>query len=451
MPKLSERERKWFVYVLLATSFTFSISQSSMTTIYPTLMHRFSVPIASVQWLTTGFMLIMVLMMPLSPWFLKNMSFKSFFIGLQAIFIIGTLIAINAGNFLILMAGRLLEGVSVGLLFPSFQSVILSITKEELRPEAMGKVGLVMGSALAVGPIVSGIMLQIFNWQAVFAFFLFILILLTILAFIFIKDVMPREAYKFDFVSSVSLIGLLMILYSLQTMTRSFNYQLLIVLIVGIILFSYFVHRQFSIKNPLLDLRVLKNSRFLLGMFLTAGSYIGLIVTTVLMPLYFQRILLMPALWSGLAMVPAAALLSVLNRRSAKVLKKFGLKRTMLIGSTMILGGFAGLFITNYLQQVILAMIFAALVESGNAFMMMPAVTYANDALEDDLIPHGTAVVTTFRQIAGVIGVLVVSQVLTFASAPKTVSIFGMLISFLVCTVFAAILFFEVMRIKSDK
>ncbi|AZZ60971.1 multidrug efflux MFS transporter [Oenococcus sp. UCMA 16435] len=451
MSNLSDIQKKFFINVLLATSFTFSISQSAMTTIYPTLMKHFSVTVSSVQWLTTGFMLVMVLMMPLSPWFLKNVPFKAFLLSLQIIFIFGTLIAITAENFGLLVIGRLLEGAAVGLLFPSFQSVILSITPEEKRLTQMGLVGLVMGSALAVGPIVSGVMLEIFDWQAVFSFFLLILIILFLLSLRFIKNVMPHEPYRFDIISSISLIGLIMLLYALQTMTTKITISLLFIFFVGLLLFGYFVQRQFSIKEPLLDLRVLKNAAFRLGMFLTAGSYIALIVATVLMPIYFQKILGVNALWSGLMMVPAAISLSILNRRSTEVMKKFGLKITMLIGSSMILVGFLGLLITAQIKLWILAIIFAALVESGNAFMMMPAVTYANNALEKDLIPHGTALITTVRQIAGVIGVLIISQVLTIISKPAQISMGGMLASFAISTIFAVILLILVLRIRDKQ
>ncbi|SYW12785.1 putative Lincomycin resistance protein [Oenococcus oeni] len=451
MSNLSDIQKKFFINVLLATSFTFSISQSAMTTIYPTLMKHFSVAVSSVQWLTTGFMLVMVLMMPLSPWFLKNVPFKAFLLSLQIIFLFGTLVAITAGNFSLLVIGRLLEGAAVGLLFPSFQSVILSITPEEKRLTQMGLVGLVMGSALAVGPIVSGVILEIFDWQAVFSFFLLILIILFLLSLKFIKNVMPHEPYNFDVISSISLMGLVMLLYALQTMTTKITISLLFIFFVGLLLFGYFVQRQFSIKEPLLDLRVLKNAAFRLGMFLTAGSYIALIVATVLMPIYFQKILGVNALWSGLMMVPAAISLSILNRRSAEVMKKFGLKITMLIGSAMILIGFFGLLITCQIKLWLLAIIFAALVESGNAFMMMPAVTYANNALEKDLISHGTALITTVRQIAGVIGVLIISQVLTLVSKPLQVSMKGMLASFAVSAILAAILLILVLRIKNKR
>ena len=103
--------RKLFVSTLLAGTFTMSISQSSLSTAYPTLMKFFGVTAPTIQWLTTGFMLIMSIMMPISPWLLNNISFKHLFLSVVAIFGLGTLVIILAPNFPIAMLGRGLEAV----------------------------------------------------------------------------------------------------------------------------------------------------------------------------------------------------------------------------------------------------------------------------------------------------------------------------------------------------
>ena len=169
---LTEKSRKWFVGTLLLGTFTMSISQSSLSTAYPTFMRYFNLPASTIAWLTTGFMLIMSVVMPLSPWLMDNFKFKPLYLTLLINFVVGTLIVIFAPNFLIMMVGRLMEGFSVGVLFPSYQSIILEITPQDKRGTVMGTVGLVMGSALAVGPIVSGVILQVMSWQAIFGFFL---------------------------------------------------------------------------------------------------------------------------------------------------------------------------------------------------------------------------------------------------------------------------------------
>ncbi len=170
-----------------------SISQSALSTAYPTLMRYFQIPASTVQWLTTGFMLIMCVMMPVSPWLLSNIGFKSLFLAVLAIFDLGTLLIIVAPTFWLVLLGRAMEAVGVGILFPSYQTVLLSITPRTERGSVMGVAGLVMGSALAVGPIISGLVLRVTTWQGLFVTFLLIITAVLLVGFGTIKNVLPSS------------------------------------------------------------------------------------------------------------------------------------------------------------------------------------------------------------------------------------------------------------------
>ncbi len=150
------KHRGAFVATLLTGTFSMSISQSSLSTAYPAFMKAFGLGADTVAWLTTGFMLVMTLMIPVSPWLLHNVPFQRLFQAIELIFAVGTALCIWAPSFAVLMIGRLLEAVAVGIIFPSFQTVLLTITPHSERGKVMGTAGLVMGSALAVGPIISG-------------------------------------------------------------------------------------------------------------------------------------------------------------------------------------------------------------------------------------------------------------------------------------------------------
>ena len=157
--------RFWFILTLLLGTFTMSISQSSLSTAYPTLMQNFGISADTVQWMTTGFMLVMCVSMPISPWMLNNLSFRQMFIGALALFDVGSLMIVftpaswGVNGFWFMMIGRVMEAFAVGVLFPSYQTVLLEITPKDERGTTMGIAGLVMGSALACGPIISGIVL----------------------------------------------------------------------------------------------------------------------------------------------------------------------------------------------------------------------------------------------------------------------------------------------------
>ena len=406
--------RKLFIITLLSGTFTMSISQSSLSTAYPTLMKFFGVTAPTIQWLTTGFMLIMCIMMPISPWLLNNFSFKKIFLSVVAIFAIGTFVIIIAPNFPMAMLGRGLEAIGVGILFPSFQSVLMTITPESKRGATMGYAGLVMGSALASGPIISGIVLNFLQWQGLFVIFLLIMIVIFISGLINIKDVMPRHKASLDLISTVYLLGLIGLLYVVNQAgaTKSFGTNLIILLVISLILTFLFIHRQLTKQEPLLDLKVMKNFNFDLAVLLTGFSYISLIVVTIIYPLYYQNILHTSVLMSGLALVPPAIMLSILNPLTGRLADRIGFKSTLITGMSMIVVGWFLLFVIQAKLSIWPMILIATLIEGGNAFVMMPATTLGGNALPEDLIPHGTAIITTVRQLLGSLGVSLATLIL---------------------------------------
>ncbi len=389
--------RFWFIFNLLVGTFTMSISQSSLSTAYPTLMNAFGISASTVQWLTTGFMLVMCVSMPISPWMLNNMSFKTMFIGALGLFDIGSLMIVltpaswGINGFWFMMIGRAMEAFAVGVLFPSYQTVLLEITPKEERGSTMGIAGLVMGSALACGPIVSGIVLKFFSWKSLFILFMLVISIIILMAASgLIQDVMERHETNLDWLSGIFIVSFIAVIW--------------------------FCIRQLRLKHPLLELRVLKTFNYDLAILLTSISYIALIVTTIIFPLYYQGVLKVSPFVSGMALVPGAAFLSILNPLSGKLADKIGFKPTMLVGMFMIIIGWvAGLIVLNHLS--LLGMILCAMViEGGNAFVMMPAVTLGANALPDELVPHGTAVITTVRQVLGSAGVTISTLILTVAT-----------------------------------
>lgn len=412
--QMTKGQRFSFMFTLLMGSFTMSISQSSLSTAYPTLMKFFGVNATTIQWLTTGFMLMMCIMMPVSPWLMNNVNFKWLYLGVMILFELGTLMIVFADTYWMALVGRLLEGMAVGIRFTTFQAVLLLISPKEHRTQTMGFVGLVLGSALACGPIISGIVLNYMKWQNLFWLFMIIIAILIVMSLFSMQDVVDRHAYHLDFVSviySVGLIGLLYFINSLSN-THAFPAWLWIELAISIVLTVLFVYRNLHEKEPMLDLHVLKYANFDIGVLLTGFSYISLIVTTVVYPMFYQDILGKSTLVSGLALVPPAVLLSILNPLTGKLASSIGMKPTLITGMAMILVGWGGLFIgLNHLNMWTM-IILACLIEGGNAFVMMPATTLGANSLPEELIPHGTAVTTTARQLLGSLGVALAMMII---------------------------------------
>lgn len=422
---LSKSAHWWFVATLLAGTFTMSISQSSLSTAYPTLMHYFSVPATTIQWLTTGFMLVMTVMIPVSPWLLANVAFKKLFLSLLATFDVGTMIIIMAPTFGLMLFGRILEAIAVGVLFPAYQTVLLQITPSKRRGSVMGTAGLVMGSALAVGPIISGIVLHFFTWQAVFICFALIITVVFCLSLITITSPLALHPTKLDFISAFSTVNFLGFLYVLTKwgQNKHWTVSLSAILILSILGLILFVWRQLTSLHPMLELRVLKKVNFDWAVLLTGISYIALIVVTIIFPLYYQNVLHLTAFISGMALVPGAVILSLLNPLTGKLADRLGFKVTLLLGMTMITGGWLLLFVLQQRLNLGWLMVLAAVIEGGNAFVMMPAVTLGADVLPKKYIAHGTAVITTARQILGSFGVTLATILLSLPANGATLAL----------------------------
>lgn len=410
-----------FAIILLAIAFTMSISQSTMTTAYPVLMRNFQVDAGTVQWLTTGFMVAMTLVMPVSPWLLNNVTLRTLLNGIVAVFLTGTAVAMLATRFEGIIIGRLLEGLAVGALFPTFQSVILENTATAQRGVTMGVVGLVMGSALAVGPIISGVVLQGVSWRALFV--LFFVILLGLIAFgqPLIQNTHVMQPSRFDWLSALSLIGFGGVLYAISSIeTLGINWLWWAILLGSFCLLTLFVIRQRQLAQPFLDLSVLRYRGYIPGLLLTGISYSGLIIATVIMPLFYQRVFNITPMWSGLLMVPAAVFLSQLNPRTGRLLNQIGLKKLVYIGMAMMMVGYAGLALFGT-QSWVVGLLAALLLEGGNAFVMMPAVTAANNVLPESLVSHGTALITTMRQVIGAASVVVATLLISHFNTTVTI------------------------------
>ena len=273
--------RFWFIFTLLVGTFTMSISQSSLSTAYPTLMRAFGISADTVQWLTTGFMLVMCVSMPISPWMLNNLNFKTMFVVALGLFDVGSLMIVltpaswGSNGFWFMMVGRALEAFAVGVLFPSYQSVLLEITPKDNRGTTMGIAGLVMGSALACGPIVSGIILKFFDWKSLFAFFMIVITLIMVMAGTgLIRDVMPRHETALDWLSVILSVGLIGIMYVVNFAAKKDVNWLLngLILVVSVAAIIWFCYRQLHLAEPLLELRVLKTFNYDLAVLLTSIS-----------------------------------------------------------------------------------------------------------------------------------------------------------------------------------
>lgn len=408
--------RNLLVLVLMVGSFCTFLNSTLMNTAFPAIMKDFSITTATVQWLTTGFMMVNGGMIPISAWLINRFSSKTMYLWAMLTFLLGTVVSFTAQNFGILLLGRLIQGIGVGVSMPLLQTIMLSIFPPEKRGAAMGTVGLVIGLAPALGPTLSGWIVDNWTWRELFGMIIPIVVAVIILAFFFMKSVVPNTHQKIDVISIItSTIGFGALLYGFSKAGNDGwgDLYVLVYLAVGAVFVALFCLRQLKMDEPFLDITVFKYGEFSLAAILSGVANLALVGSEMVIPLYIQNIRGESAFHSGLILLPGALAMGIMSPITGRLFDRYGAKFMALAGMTMLtLGSIPFLFITKE-TSIMLIIVFYAIRMFGISATMMPVTTSGMNVLPFNKISHGTAVNNTFRQVLSSIGTAILISVLS--------------------------------------
>ncbi len=209
-------------------------------------MHSFSVSKSTVQWLSTGYLMVAGLMIPISAWVFKRFNIKQTYLLMMIIFLIGSILGYLAPNFSILLIGRLIQAIAAGSLIPMIQNVVLMVYPVAQRGDAMGMTGIVVAFAPAIGPTLSGFLIDDYGWRSLFLVLIPLTLIVFILAVIFTKNINDVQKDPLDIWSLIlSMGGFGAVLYSFSIIGNQGHLTLPVVVtfFVGLILVTIFVKR----------------------------------------------------------------------------------------------------------------------------------------------------------------------------------------------------------------
>lgn len=408
--------RNLLVVVLLIGTFCTVLNQTLLATAFPTLMKEFDISASTVQWLTTGFLLVNGIMIPVSAWLINSFSSKKLYISAMTTFLIGTIICFLAPNFSVLLTGRLIQAIGVGLSMPLLQNILLTIFPPEKRGSAMGMAGIVIGLAPALGPTLSGWIIDHYSWRDLFGMVIPIVILVLVLALFFMKSVIELTHPKIDTISAIlSTIGFGSLLYGFSSVGDKgwLSKEVLGFLIIGIIFIFLFSKRQLKIEHPFLELRVFKSKIFTIAAVLAGVTNMAMIGAEMVLPLYIQNIRGESAFHSGLMLLPGALVMGLMMPITGAIFDKRGARKLAITGMFILTSATLPFAFLTSKTSVIVIVVLYAIRMFGISMVMMPVTTSGMNALPDHLISHGTAVNNTFRQVASSIGTAILISVLT--------------------------------------
>ena len=411
-------KQKMIVVILLAGAVLAVLNRTLLSPAFPTIMADLHVDATTVQWLTSAYSLVEAVIIPLSAYLIGRFSTRKLFIAGISIFAFGSLLAAFAPFFAILLLGRVFQAIACGIVMPMVFTVILLIFPREKRGSAMGMVSLVIGFAPAVGPSVSGILVDGIGWRALFVVVFILALIIIIASIITLESYGEFEPSSFD-KPSVALcsLGLLSLLYGLSSISSAQNIALPLALIaVGAVLLFFFVRRQFKLEIPLLRIEVLKTHRYAITVIVIVLLQAALVGTGVLLPIYLQNLIGVSALQTGLIMLPGAVIGASVGFFAGRLFDRIGPRKVILPGAFISFVGGLGLVALNLDTPIVFIICIYTCLSVGMQAIITPLNTWGINSLDNKVIQHANALSNTLNQVGASLG----TSVLVSLSATST-------------------------------
>jgi MFS transporter, DHA2 family, lincomycin resistance protein len=403
---------------LLICGFVGMFSETALNIAISNLMVVFQITPATAQWLTTGFLLTLGILMPMTGLLLEWFTTRQLFIISLASSIAGTLIAAIAFNFEMLMVARVLQAAGMGVLIPLMFNTILVVYPPEERGAAMGFVGLVIMFAPAIGPTIAGLLIEYLTWHYIFWLSLPFLIIGLLVGLKYLENVTTVTKPRIDLISVVlSTIGFGGVVFGFSKAgegEQGWGSMIVVAsIVIGLIGIVLFALRQVTMREPMLNLRVFKYPMFIVGLLMVLSCMMIILSSMITLPLYLQNGMKLSAFTAGLMLLPGSALNGILSPRMGRLFDKYGPKWLALPGLIIVAAAlwfFSGITVASSLAFIV-ALHIGLMV--GISMVWMPSQTNGLNQLPPELYPHGTAVMNTLQQVAGAIGTAVAISILT--------------------------------------
>lgn len=404
---LKKLERRLLVFTILLGGFLSTLTETILNNALPTIMEAFNISQSVSQWLSTGYILVVGIMMPTAAYFFNRVPLKPLFITTLFIFLIGTIIASTAKNFEFLMLGRIVQAVSVGISMPLVQNVLTLVYPPNERGAALGLAAIVIILGPAIGPTLSGWIVNHYPWEWIFIILIPITVLVIVLSFFTVKNINQTKPTKLSWLSlMLSTMGFGLLLYGFSNIgiIAEINIPTTIILVIGLLTTIGFIVLQLKLKNPLLEMRVFKSPSFTKTTILASLINIAMLGTELIVPLYLQDVRGTSAFISGLMLLPGAILMAIVAPIAGRLLDSYGIKMISFIGFGVLTLATIPMIWFNEHTSLLWIITLYAIRMGAISLVMMPVTTSGINALPEHLIVHGNSVVATFRQVASSLG-----------------------------------------------
>ncbi|GAA3379560.1 DHA2 family efflux MFS transporter permease subunit [Streptomyces sannanensis] len=420
-PTLSPAHVTAVLRILVLSTFVVLLNETIMVNAIPRLMREFEVTATGAGWLSTAFMLTMAVVIPVTGWFLQRVSTRTAFGLAMALFLTGTALAAAAPAFPVLLAARVIQASGTAIMMPLLMTTLMTLVPPHDRGRVMGNVTLAISVAPALGPAVSGVLLQLGTWRLLFLAVLPIAGAMAVFGLRKLVNIGEPRISPIDWLSVLlAALGFGALVYGLSGLGAGDAAQAPVpppaTTLAGAVLVALFVWRQLSLQRssaPLLDLRTLTFPHFSVALGLMCLSFMALMGAFILLPMYLQDVCGLTSLQTGLLLVPGGLTMGLLGPQVGKLYDRLGAPRLVVPGAVVTALCLALFPLVGEQTSPWLVLPLHVTLSAGMAFVFTPIFTSGLSVLPPHLYPHGSAILGSLQQVAAAAGTALVVSVMS--------------------------------------
>jgi MFS transporter, DHA2 family, lincomycin resistance protein len=410
--------------LLMASTFTVLLNEMMLGVALPTLIADLGITPTTGQWLTTGYLLTLAVLIPATGFVMRRWHLRTIFLGAMSLFAVGTVMAAVAPGFGVLFAGRIIQAVGTAVFMPLMMTTAMRLVPAARRGSMMAIVTAVPAVAPAVGPALSGLVLSQLGWRWLFLLMLPVAVLALAFGAWKLRNITTPEPVTLDVLSLVlSAVGFGALVYGLASIGESVSGHApvppYVPIAVGVAGVAGFVLRQVVLQrsgSALLDMRIFGSKTFTISSLVMVVLAMNGFGSLIVLPLVLTDVLGLSTLALGLFLVPGGAAISLVSALGGRVYDRVGPRPLAIPGALVWTASLWFLSTVDEGTAVGTALAAYLVMSASQALMWAPMTTTALAGLRADLYPHGTAAFTTVQQLAGAAGGAVLISAYTIGS-----------------------------------
>ena len=425
-PTLPKKQLVGIIGALALGAFLMILNETVLTVALPSIMADYGISAAAGQWLTTGFLLTMAIVIPTTGFLLQRFPLRGLFVFALGSFLVGTVLAVVAPVFGVLLVARILQAVGTAIVLPLLMTSTLTLVPLQHRGMVMGLNSIVISVGPAIGPTVSGVIVNSLSWHWIFVMMLPIALVILVLGILFIKVPTPTRSVPVDVLSVIlSALAFGGLVYAISIFGEVFESPALplVSATIGLVALVLFITRQVRLTRTgreLLNMQPFRNRTFSLSLAMIMIAMGTLLGTVVLLPILLQNGSGLSTLTVGMMLLPGGLVQVVIGPIFGRVFDRHGPRPVLIPGALMLALG-QWLFTTidpgTALGWIIA---FHTIFSIGLAMLMTGLLSAALSDVPQKFYGHGSAIFNTGQQLGGAIGVTIFVTVMSTIAAGRT-------------------------------